>query len=246
VKLHLSIFSVFALILSCVACASNQASKTNVFIIGDSTASEYSADRFPRTGWGMRLQQQLSDGVTVINAAKSGRSSRSFFNEGHFEPVKKQMKAGDYLIIQFGHNDQKDTQDRYTSPDSSYKEYLTRYIDAARKVGAKPILVTSINRYKYDFDNKIVPTLGGYPFAMHELGKALNVPVISLNKKTKALFEQLGPVKTRALFLFYKPGEYAAYPDGASDGTHLSVWGADEVVSLVVEDLREIAPDLFK
>ncbi|MCU4677098.1 rhamnogalacturonan acetylesterase [Catenovulum sp. 2E275] len=241
----ISLLAVFALVFACVSCATAPVTKPSVYIVGDSTASEYKADRYPRTGWGMRLQNQLADGVKVVNAAVSGRSSRSFINEGHFDKVKANIKAGDYLIIQFGHNDQKDTNNRYTDPATSYKTYLTQYIEAARTVGAKPILITSINRYKFDDNDQIIESLRDYPSAMHELGKSLNVPVIGLNKKTKALFEQLGPVKTKALFLFYQPGEYPSYPDGVSDGTHLSVWGADEIVQLVVEDLKEIAPDLF-
>ncbi|MER2493448.1 rhamnogalacturonan acetylesterase [Catenovulum sediminis] len=243
-RLWLVVLSLFAI----SACAIQQPVKENsprVFVVGDSTASYYKPERYPRTGWAMRLQNHLADGVEVVNAAVSGRSSRSFIEEGHFNKVKEQIKQGDYLLIQFGHNDQKTTNNRFTDPDNTYRDYLTQYINAARQAGANPVLVTSINRYKFSQNGKLFLTLGDYPKAMHELGRTLSVPVIALNQKTKTLYETLGPEKSKKLFLFYAPGEYAAYPNGVSDRTHLSVWGADEVVSLVVEDLKQIAPELF-
>ncbi|WP_440905033.1 rhamnogalacturonan acetylesterase [Catenovulum sp. SX2] len=238
-------------LISCILLLLTQAlhaqekQQTQVFIVGDSTASFYKTNKYPRTGWGMRLQQHLADTVTVHNLAVSGRSSRSFINEGYIYPIWEQINAGDYLLIQFGHNDQKKDKDRNTLPFSSYQFYLSYYINKARELGAKPILLTSISRYKFDDNNKAIDTHKDYPVAMRQLADKLTVPLIDLTVKTTELLNKLGPTKAKELFLFYQPGEYASYPKGVSDGTHLSEWGADQVVALFVDDLKQLAPELF-
>lgn len=248
-KLKLNLL-LLKIILSCFVLLSSKAlhaqiNQTQVFIVGDSTASFYKPNKYPRTGWGMRLQQHLADSSVVHNLAVSGRSSRSFINEGYIYPIWEQIKPGDYLLIQFGHNDQKQDNDRNTLPFSSYQFYLSYYINKARELGAKPVLLTSISRYKFDDNNQAVDTHKDYPVAMRELAAKLNVPLIDLTVKTSDLLNKLGPVKAKELFLFYQPGEYPSYPKGVSDGTHLSEWGADTVVGLFVDELKQIAPELF-
>ncbi|KMT63768.1 hypothetical protein XM47_18005 [Catenovulum maritimum] len=225
----------------------DSATVPSVFIIGDSTASFYKADKYPRMGWGMALDKHLKPEIQVYNKAVSGRSSRSFMGEGWFDKFKNDIQLGDYLLIQFGHNDQKKTNQRYTQPYTSYQAYLTQYIEFARSRGATPVLLTSINRFKFDkTKTSLILTHGEYPNAMRALAKKLKVSLIDLTQLTESKFNLLGYDKTKKLFLYYPAGLYDAYPDGVADGTHLSELGADFITQLIRTELVKIAPHLIK
>lgn len=213
----------------------------SVFIVGDSTASPYDDEFAPRAGWGQVFQQFFVDKVTVENKARSGRSSMSYLNEGHFESFVDEIKENDYLLIQFGHNDQKsDDPSRYTNPFTTYKEHLSVYIDAAIERGATPILLTPVNRNQFDGSGKLKLTHGQYPRAMRELAEEKNVALIDITDKSQQLFESLGPEQTKELiFLHLPPGQYSTYPEGVQDDTHFKQTGAIEIAKLVIEGLLE-------
>lgn len=216
------------------------AEKTTIFIAGDSTACNYEAARAPRTGWGQVLKTFFNDNVAVQNEAVSGRSSKSFIDEGYLAKILNQIKANDYLLIQFGHNDEKKNDaTRYTEPFTTYKSYLTQYINGARAKGAIPVLLTPVNRYKFDANGKVVPTHGDYPKAVLQLGAKLKVPVIDITEKSRILFESLGPEKTFKLFMNLNPGESPNYPNGNKDNTHFTREGATAIAKLVVDGIRE-------
>lgn len=218
----------------------NPAAETiSVYIAGDSTACNYTEDRAPRMGWGQAIGRLFKEGVVVKNHASSGRSSKSFINEGRLDIILAEIKAGDYLFIQFGHNDQKEDEERRTEPYTTYKEYLTRYIEGAREKGANPVLLTPISRRSFNSDGTIADTHGEYPKAMKELAEELKVPLIDMTEKTKKLFEKLGEEETKQIFLWLKPGEHVNYPDGIKDNTHLQERGAVEVAKLVLEGIKE-------
>ncbi|NLW55509.1 MAG: rhamnogalacturonan acetylesterase [Firmicutes bacterium] len=212
-----------------------------LFIVGDSTASNYPPSAAPRAGWGQVLQGFLNDRVAVVNAAASGRSSKSFIAEQRLEKVLNSLAPGDYLFIQFGHNDAKPDVERHTDPFTTYQEYLSIYINGAREKGAIPILLTPVNRRNFDANGKLKLTHGDYPAAMIQLGEKLNVPVIDLGAKSQVLFEEWGEEGTKQLFLWLKPGEHPNYPEGVEDNTHFCETGAREVAKLVVEGIRELA-----
>ncbi|MFC0558279.1 rhamnogalacturonan acetylesterase [Halalkalibacter alkalisediminis] len=214
-------------------------SNINVFIAGDSTASSYAESRSPRAGWGQVLGRFFTSNVTVHNHASSGRSSKSFIDEGRLKVIEAQLMPGDYFLIQFGHNDAKVDKKRYTDPESSYKYYLTHYIEVAHKKGAHPIFLTSIQRRSFDDDGRIIETHGQYPVAMKKLAEEKNVPLIDLTLKSKILFEQLGPDQTKQLFLWIEPGEHPNYVQGIQDDTHFSEYGAREMVELIIEGITE-------
>jgi lysophospholipase L1-like esterase len=219
---------------------------TSVYIAGDSTASIYAPNLAPRTGWGQILQGFFNEKqVTVKDQAVSGRSSKSFIDEGYLEAIAKTLKANDYLLIQFGHNDQKTEEARHTDPFTTYKACLTQYIKVAREKGAIPILLTRVNRYRFEA-GQVVSTHGDYPKAVTELGKELNVPVIDITEKSRKLFDTLGPEKTFKLFMNLEPGESPNYPTGNKDNTHFTLTGATEIAKLVVEGLRELNLPLAK
>jgi lysophospholipase L1-like esterase len=219
--------------------------KISVFIVGDSTASYYSADRAPRAGWGQVLQTFFTDDILIVNEAASGRSSKSFIDEGRLKKVRNEIKQDDYLLIQFGHNDAK-KDERYAEPYTTYKSFLQQYIDVAKKKGAQPILITPVQRRSFHEDGYLVDTHNDYPLAMLELGKQTNSPVIDLGVKSKELFQELGIDKTKEIFLWLEPGEHTNYPDGVQDNTHFSEKGATEVAKLIVEGIQKLKIPLQK
>lgn len=219
----------------------NQAtgSKVKLYVIGDSTASLYSTSFYPRNGWAQVLQAFFNpDSVEVVDKALSGRSSKSFYTDSQGWPsFSGSIAAGDYLFIQFGHNDQKTDIERFTDPYTTYKKYLKKYIDEARAKGAIPVLLTSIHRNLWT-DDHIKDTHGHYPPAMRELAAEENVPLIDLTQKTESLFEAYGEdYVTNEFFMNLPDSLYKNYPDGNSDNSHLQVRGAYEVSKLVFRAL---------
>lgn len=214
----------------------------SIFIAGDSTASNKNANVYPETGWGQIIEQLFNKDVCVKNYAINGRSSKSFIEEGVLDKIADEIRENDYLLIQFGHNDKKYNDPmRYTDPKTTYKEYLTRYIDCARHAKAFPILLTPVNRRDFDDAGRIINTHGDYPEAMRELSVDKDVPLLDITKASKDLFEKLGIEKTKEIFLWLEPGENKNYPDGVKDNTHFSEIGAKRIAELIVEEIKNTA-----
>ncbi|WJQ09215.1 rhamnogalacturonan acetylesterase [Geobacillus stearothermophilus] len=212
-----------------------------IYLAGDSTVAAAPRSRAPRAGWGEMLDGWFDDHVVVKNMAASGRSAKSFIEEGRLERILRELKKGDYLFIQFGHNDEKvNDPARYTEPFTSYQSYLKRYIDGARTKGATPVLITPVERRRFSADGRALNSHGLYPAAMKALGEREHVPVIDLTAKSRQRFEQLGPEQTKQLFLWLAPGEHANYPHGIEDNTHFHKRGAKEIARLVVEGIMEL------
>lgn len=207
-----------------------------VYVVGDSTVETGSAPFF---GWGGQLEPLLPEGWRVVNHAKGGRSTLSFWNEERFVPVEAAMRTGDLLLIGFGHNDEKDDAERHTDPWGSFQEMLLRYVRAARLVGAVPVLCTSVARRYFTGDGSLMYTHGEYPLAARTLAAQEGVPLIDLNALTRALLIDLGPEESASLFVNVEPGEYPSLPDGWHDQTHFNLHGAQTVAGLVARALRE-------
>ena len=207
-----------------------------IFIIGDSTVED---NKPPFRGWGWALPEHVREGVTVRNHALSGRSSRSFREEGLFEPIERDLAAGDMLLIQFGHNDEKDDE-RHTDPDSTFPEQLWRYCEFALSRGAMPVLLTPVSRRFFVGDGNMLYTHGEYPRAIRELAEEKRVPLCDLKRDSRALFLELGPEKTAELFVRLAPGENPDFPDGHDDKTHFNATGAAVIAELVARELRQI------
>jgi lysophospholipase L1-like esterase len=212
-----------------------------VFLIGDSTCSDYKDSYYPRTGWGTKFKG-LIDSVEVENDAISGRSSKSFYNDEYAWPkTVAKIEEGDYLFIQFGHNDQKTDTTKATSPFTTYQSYLLKFINETRNKNAYPVLVTSINRNWWDNDRVLTNSLGDYPRAMKELAIQENVPLIDLNYLTKVKFESLGKsYTTDSIFLNLQAGQYDNYPTGIEDNSHLQEKGAELIAKMVLEELEKL------
>lgn len=229
------LFSViFALVIAMSADA-----QITIYIAGDSTAANKTADKRPETGWGEMLQQHFDPAkVKVVNEAKNGRSTKSFIDEGLWQSIIDRLKKGDWVFIEFGHNDEKkDKPAIYASPDA-YKANLVRFIKETRAKGATPVLLTPVSRRK--FENGVpAKTHGEYPDAVKTVGKEQRVAVIDMESKSAAVQAKYGDEGSRKLFLQLNPVENPNYPKGVEDNTHFNPKGADEMAKLAVEGIRE-------
>jgi pectinesterase len=212
----------------------------HVYVAGDSTASTYVRSLAPRTGWGQALPVFMASNAVVVNVAKSGASSKSFIDLGRLDHILGLIKPGDYLLISFGHNDEKvDDPTRYTEPSTTYKSYLSQYIDKSRAKGAIPVLITPVERRHFGSDGVISPSHGAYPAAMRELAAAKGVPLVDLTASSTALWNQAGVEGTKNYFMVLAPGQFPNYPDGDQDNTHFQATGAIEVARLIATALHD-------
>jgi lysophospholipase L1-like esterase len=218
-----------------------QKERIELYLIGDSTVSEYPADYYPRMGWGQALSTFFQNDVQVHNKAISGRSTKSFIAEGHWQKVLDAIDEGDYLLIQFGHNDMKTEQEHlYAAPFGAYTENLTIFIEEARRKKAHPVLVTPVYRRRFDTNGFLKNSLGDYPVAVRMLAERMQVPLIDLHQQSFKLFTELGPEKTKDIFLWLSPGEYENYPKGIEDNSHFSEKGAFALSGLVVNEIKRL------
>lgn len=212
-----------------------------IYIIGDSLAATKLETKKPETGWGEMLSSFVPENYQVINYAINGRSTKSFIAEGRLKAIDDIIQTGDLLLIQFGHNDQKkEDPSRYTDPFSDYQENLMKMIEVAKTHHARPILITSISRRAFVFDNTLDGyTLGDYPDAMRYVAKQHHIPLIDMYQTTQALISSLGDEGSKRLFLHLEPHTHPNYPDGIKDNTHLSPEGAELFASLIALELRK-------
>ena len=200
---------------------------TKFFYNGDITVQLNKIDTYPQTGMSQVLHLYMGDHVQVMPHGKNGRSTKSFLEEGLFESVRWGMGPGDFLLIQFGHNDEKADKLRHTDPFGSYQENLMHYIRAARAVGAHPVLVTPIARRLFDTDGNFLPgSHGDYPEAARQLGMREDVPVADLTALSEAMLEKLGDEKSKPLFVW------------PVDNTHLKYDGAVRMAGLLARELE--------
>lgn len=210
----------------------------SIFTVGDSTMANKKPAVYPETGWCQVLGEFFDDPVTIHNHAVNGRSSKSFINEGRWQVVFDSLQSGDFVFIQFGHNDQKDYDStRYTTPFGTYSENLTKFINETLEKGATPILFTSIVRRNFGDNGKLTDTHGDYPEAVRQVAKKLNVPLVDLQKLTEEWINELGDVPSKKMYLWTEPSE--KFPDGRKDDTHLCEAGARMVAKLAMKNAKE-------
>ena len=207
-----------------------------IFIIGDSTVEDGAV---PIYGWGGQLAPFLP-GTRIENLARGGRSSKSFLDEGLFEPARRQMRPGDLLLIQFGHNDEKDDPERHTEPETTFTQMLKVYVSAARAAGATAVLLTSVSRNYFLGDGSLLYTHGAYPLAVRTLCRREQIALIDLETKTRALLRSLGPRDAGRLFVNIAPGADPVHPEGIEDRTHFCLYGARTVAQIVAEALIDL------
>jgi pectinesterase len=214
-------------------------SSIRVFVAGDSTAATYATSEAPRAGWGQALPVFLAHRITVVNEALSGASSKSFVDLGRLDRILAAIQPGDYLLISFGHNDEKADPERHTDPYTTFQDYLRLYVDGARAHRAHPVLVTPVERRRFDATGHATASHGQYPEAMRQFGATIGVPVIDLTALSMRLWDVQGVAGTQNFFLWLAPGDSPNYPDGVQDNTHFKAHGAIEVARLVATALRD-------
>lgn len=223
-----------------------QKRKTKVYLIGDSTMSIKETKAYPETGWGMPFVYFFDSSIEVDNRAKNGRSTRTFISENRWQPVADNLQEGDYVLIQFGHNDEsKEKTDRYTTPEQ-FKINLTKFVTETKSKKANPILITAVARRKFDTTHHIVDGHGVYTQIVRELAKELDVPMIDLQKSSTQLLEKMGEENSKLLFLQLEKNEHPNYPEGKVDNTHFNEFGARKMAQLVLKELTSLNLELTK
>lgn len=246
-----------------------------IFTIGDSTmANKKLEGGNPERGWGQMLSRYFTDDITIDNHAVNGRSSKSFIDEGRWDAVLSKIQKGDYVFIQFGHNDEKDDPNRHTDPGTTFDANLKKFVEDTRAKGGIPVLFNSIVRRNFgkadgnavanaikqdDIRNGIDPkapkdsieegatlidTHGAYLISPKNVAKELNVTFIDLNSLTHKLVEGMGPQKSKELYLWVEPKTVPALPNGREDNTHLNVHGASVIAEMAVKAVAEAIPEL--
>lgn len=244
---------------------------TTIFMIGDSTMAnkDISHDKKER-GWGMALQCFFDDNIRIDNHAVNGRSSLSFINEGRWDTVLNRMRPGDYVIIQFGHNDEKPKADRHTEPGSTFDYNLAKFVRETREHGGIPVLMNAVVRRNFakvtpkndddeslrnttfkDADgliegDSLVDTHGLYIVAPRDVAKRMNVHFVDANRITHELEQGMGREESKKLHMWFLPGEEPSVPKGRQDNTHYNVYGAHVVARLLANALCEEVPVLKK
>jgi len=215
-----------------------------LFLIGDSTMAERTNLEGPMRGWGQMLQPFLQSRVLVENHATSGRSSKSFIGEGRWQKVLEAIEPGDYVFIQFGHNDQKNQDPkRFTNPYTGYRRNLERFVRETRHKKGHPVLLTSIVRRKFNDEGVLLDTHGTYPLVTRMVADDLDVPFIDLQQLTEDLVIDWGVEKSKDLYVWVEAGN-PHYPKGLKDNSHLSVAGGTEVSRLVAGALKQLESPL--
>lgn len=213
--------------------------KTKVWLIGDSTMSVKEVRTYPETGWGMPFMYFFDSTVTVDDRAKNGRSTRTFIEEGLWQPVADNLSEGDWVFIQFGHNDEVETKKSYTTKEQ-FTANLTRYVNESRAKKAIPVLLTPVARRKFDAAGKVVGTHDVYSALVRETARKLNVLLIDLDAKGQALLQSMGVEGSKLLFNHLQPGEHPNYPEGKADDTHFSELGARKVAEIVLAEIKAL------
>jgi lysophospholipase L1-like esterase len=212
-----------------------------IFIASDSTAQTYNSGYYPQMGWGQKLAGYFDANTTVANHAIGGRSSRSFINEGRLTTILNAIRPGDYLFVQFGHNDATVSRpERYTSP-ADYKMYLRdHYMAGATARGATPVLLTPVSRRDYDSSGNFRVSFPDYVNKVYELVNETGVAMIDLSARSRAYLNGIGPEAAKRVFLHVAAGQYPAFPNGAADNTHFQEYGANQMARIVSEGAKAL------
>ena len=236
-----------------------------IFMIGDSTMANkpLEGDNQER-GWGQVLGGFFSEEIVIDNHAKNGRSSKSFIDEGRWDVVLRKMKPGDYVFIQFGHNDEKANPDRHTDPGTTFDANLKRFVSETRAKGGIPVLFNSIVRRNFRVNENavaeddyrkikltelpegdvLIDTHGEYLNSPRNVAKEMDVPFVDMNKLTHDLVQGMGPEASKKLYMWMPANKFASCPQGRQDNTHLSVYGARTITRMTVEAIAEVVPAL--
>ncbi len=214
-----------------------------LYIAGDSTVTDQPNE--PWAGWGQMLPRFFDAGIAVANYAESGETLRAFVGEKRLEKILDSLKTGDYLFIQFGHNDMKE-RDEGIGAFTSYSDSLRAMIAAAKNAGATPVLLTPMERRRFDANGKSEATLGDYPAAVRRVAREEKVPLIDLNALSTRFYQALGPEGSKKAFVHFAANTFPGQSVALRDDTHFNPYGAFQLARGVVEAIKTVAPELAK
>lgn len=209
-----------------------------VLIAGDSIAATYPAEHVPMTGWGQVLGELTRPEIRVVNFASPGRSTKSFRTQGRWDALLGALRKDDFVLIQFGHNDQKSDIPYDYADENAYCANLKRFISEVRAKGALPVLLTSVARRKFDEHGVLLQTLGVYPELMRGTAEETDVPLIDLNAMTTEWLTRIGAEASGEYFMHVPPGVYPDWMEGAADDTHFREKGARLIAGMIAEDAK--------
>ncbi len=232
--------SILIVMIAAVFAGCNTQKPVTVYMVGDSTmADRYDTIETPERGWGQVFPTYLNENVTIKNHAKNGRSTKSYLDEGRWDNVMETLGKGDIVIIQFGHNDAKESDTVRFCPPDKYAENLRLMISQAKSVGALPILCTPIARRHFK-NGELEYVHGDYPDAAKKVAAEENVPLVDMTAKTMEWLGELGDEGSQPYFVYIMaPGEYSKYPEGKTDNTHLRLAGALHVAQMFAQAVKE-------
>lgn len=241
------IFVRLLIIIFALQIAAN-AQPITVYLAGDSTMAEKTAEKRPETGWGEFLRIYFDEKrVKIDNRARNGRSTKSFIDEGHWQKLADDLKPGDYVLIQFGHNDsKKEDPKRYAEAKTDYITNLKRFASDVRSKGAHPVIMSPVVRRRFNEKLEFYDTHGEYPLSARRAATEADVPFIDMHGKSEALLKSFGAERSKKLFLILAAGEHPNYPKGSDDNTHFSAYGAEQIAGLAVEGFEETKIGLAK
>jgi lysophospholipase L1-like esterase len=217
-----------------------------IFMIGNSTmADKPFYDGNPEKGWGQIFPLYFKEGIKIENYAVNGRSTKSFINEGRWDSVFNKIKPGDYVIIEFGHNDaKKDDTKRFADANTDYRWNLEKFINETRQNGGIPILATPIVRRRFDEQGKFYDVHGDYPKVVRELSENMNVFLLDLHTKSEEYIIKLGAERSKNFYLHIDADQYSSLPEGKIDDTHLSPTGAFRICDFAADEIKLKIPQL--
>jgi lysophospholipase L1-like esterase len=235
-------FIVFLFLI--IGCYQNN--KPTLYMIGDSTMANKEKLHMPERGWGQLFSQLFNDGLKIENHAKNGRSTRSFIYEGRWDSVYAKLQPGDFVIIQFGHNDGSEQKtERYATP-VEYEYNLRKFVKDTRQKNAMPILATPIVRRRFDSIGQFYDSHGVYPEIVRKIAADLNITLLEMHLKSLDLVKNMGEEKSKKIYLFIEPNKYDSLPNGMTDNTHFSESGALEMTKIAADEIKLKIPDLAK
>jgi len=216
-------------------------STVRIFLAGDSTMTDQANE--PYVGWGQAFPLFIGERAVVANHAESGRALRSFQGENRLDKILSQLRKDDFVLIQFGHNDQKEKGEG-VGAFTTYAKRLRDYLDAIQAKGGKPVLVTAVARRRFDDKGQVTESLGDFPEAVRRVAKERSIPLVDLNTSSKQVYQALGVEKSKLALLHFPAKTFPGQTDPLRDDTHFSAYGAYEMARCVTEGIRQGVPEL--